>query len=271
MLGLSLILILLPLYDNLNYQYQITKNCANQPWVVQAWTGSEYKSYVIKPFGSESKCPTMSEVLGSVLAPKFDLPVPEPALFKITNDFINTIPIPLRYPFLNIETDIVFGCELIQGSYRFDPTMKKGQLSRMIDIDTSFAFDQLICNGDRTNYKPNILLLGDYAYIIDHEKGFNITNKSIRYVKNQNLATQFAPYHIFHSYLANSITKTKRGYFIDFESQLRQIDFRFLDAYLGQLTELNVPIIEKKILYDYFSEIQTNSNDYLNLLRGTIL
>jgi len=67
---------------------------------------------------------------------------------------------------------VKFGSELITPHNPFYASLGKEIIESKIEIDSLFAFDNLIRNRDRNNYKPNLLLSRDSAYLLAHELGF---------------------------------------------------------------------------------------------------
>ncbi|RFM31064.1 HipA family kinase [Chitinophaga silvisoli] len=190
---------MLPIYPAVSYIRIISQGGRTKPWLVLVNTPNGIKPYVVKMFRSDEleREPVLNEILGNVLAKEFDLPVPEAALIEMDENFRMSIKDPTALEILDlVDERPKFGSSLIEGNYLFNTSFKKNQTSRMIEIDTLFAFDVLIRNKDRNSFKPNLLVTGNSAILIDHELGFEINENTINQLDALHINNQAFKYHI---------------------------------------------------------------------------
>ena len=169
-----------------------------------------------------------------------------------------------------IDERIKFGTSLIQGNYLFNPAFTKTQAAKMIELDTLFAFDNLIRNRDRNKRKPNLLVKGKSAYLIDHELGFEIEKNTIDDYHNGIWDASYYKYHIFWDYLKRSRNETKLHYFNTFNEYLRMLNLNSLDSHFQQLNEYGYSTVRHKIIKDYLADMKKNSSNFVNLLKKII-
>ena len=145
---------------------------STRPWAVYV-SDSEGKllRFVVKVFKDEPfqiQPYVMNEVLGTVIAGMFDLSTPKAAFVEFTEDFIQTLPPQQLEQLGRSPLGVKFGCELLDSSYQYSPSLAKRYLE-VYDIESIYAFDNLILNRDRNARKPNLLLHPQQSYLIDHE------------------------------------------------------------------------------------------------------
>jgi hypothetical protein len=169
---------MLPIYKAIAFNKVMKLGGRTQPWSVLVETENGVQPYVVKMFRSDEvdvRDPVTKEVLGNLLARQFDLPVPEAALIEMDENFRMTIKDDEAQSVYELADErIKFGTALIEGNYLFNPAFTKVQAARMVELDTLFAYDVFIRNRDRTALKPNLLVKGKSAFLIDHELGFEI-------------------------------------------------------------------------------------------------
>ncbi|HXB92281.1 MAG TPA: HipA family kinase [Puia sp.] len=267
---------MLPIYNAISFQRVLEKGGRTKPWLVLVNTGTSVQPYVVKLFETaliEEKDSVTSEVLGNILAREFDLHVPDAALINMGNsDFTKTIQDPALLKILDEKDNrLKFGSSLLDGFYRFDASsVSLAEAKRMIEIDTLFAFDNLIRNPDRNNLKPNLLVKSDQAFLIDHELGFEITDTSIHELKSWQWKERFFRYHIFYNYLKNSPQAIKKDYFDEFGELLVRLNVKFLEPYFEQLANLGFSRKNGEVIRRYLSEMKQNSTKFVSLLKGLI-
>ena len=139
---------MLPEYQAIAFDKIIEKGGRTNPWLVLVDTGSGIKPYVAKMFTTdliENRDSVTNEVLGNILAKAFDLPVPEAALIHMGESFRQKISSPEAQIAYDLADErIKFGSALIEGNYLFNSAFTKVQAGKMVDLDTLFAFDNLI-------------------------------------------------------------------------------------------------------------------------------
>lgn len=112
------------------------------------------------------------EVVSACLARDLNLPVPEPVLIDVTDEFIEIIPnVMPRNKIIN-SSRVVFGSKFAGKqftSWISGSTITDGMLSAAASI---FVFDSIIQNIDRRDSNPNCLFRGNEFRIFDHELAF---------------------------------------------------------------------------------------------------
>lgn len=216
---------MLPIYDEINFIDILDKGGRNKPWLVKVNVGDAYENYVIKIFDEDPEnFWTASEVYGSILAKEFDLPTPDIALFEVTPETIMTFPGELQMYLEDKGSGIKFGNLFMEGSLQFDPTSSRqiGIVKNRIEMDTLYAFDQLINNIDRNSNRPNILIRQDEIMLIDHELAFNELNEDRQtQILGGNTIGNNYQHHIFYYMLRSASGRSKQDFFSTFQELLR--------------------------------------------------
>jgi len=99
-----------------------------------------------------------AECLGYLLAPEFDVVVSQPALIRITDDFVHAVNPVLRSEGLSLKAGIGFGSEYLGSGLvpvSADMTLDAEQLSAAFNL---YCYDLLIQNPDRLERNPNCLV-----------------------------------------------------------------------------------------------------------------
>ncbi|MCG8319512.1 MAG: hypothetical protein MI921_08435 [Cytophagales bacterium] len=262
---------MLPIYDQLTFQEIIEKGGRTKPWIIKVNTPRGLKNYVVKLFNEEEveKNAISNEVFGSILARQFELNVPEPALFIFNDDFIKTLDDKCWQIVEERHKGVKFGCELLEGALLFDPKMRKNVANKIVDIDTIFAFDNLINNSDRNNHKPNLLVHHNEGYLIDHELGFSSKQKNFSNLDEWN-PSERNKWHIFYNYLKRSRVKTKKKYFQTFVEYLRVLNITILDTYAAQLLDNDLQINNYNSIIKFLGQVKSNPTRFVNLLKNII-
>jgi hypothetical protein len=266
---------LLPVYKAISFKGIIQKGGRTKPWIVLVQTNNGLEPYVVKLFEPgliNYKDSVANEVLGNVLASEFNLSVPKAALIDMDDDFIDSIR---NFEAIDVlhstDTRIKFGSELLEGAFQFNhTTFDISEIKKLVEIDTVFAFDNLIRNSDRNRGRSNILIKRPTSYLIDHEMSFEITDKSFDETYNYRWDTKFYSQHIFIDYLKDSILRHKKEYFGEFEECLRTLNVKRLMPYYSQLTELGYSGAKHPLITDYLVKMKENSTNFVNILRAAI-
>ena len=272
------ILSLLPVYKAISFNKVITKGGRTEPWVIIVNAGNTLKPYVVKLFETgliELRDSVANEVIGNILAKEFNLPVPKAALIDLDEDFVRTLRNPELIQILE-ERDyrLKFGSELLEGYFNFDyKAYNLNDVRKIIDIDSVYAFDNLIRNRDRNGQlKPNILIKSTEAFLIDHELGFeNITADIVKKMNNWEWDKSFCNYHIFYNFLKNSPTKIKREYFHEFGEYLKYLNISQLDSYFAQLIGYGFSGNKHTLIRSHFAEMKQKSSNFTSVMMSTIL
>jgi len=265
---------MLPVYRAISFNGIIEKGGRTKPWSVLVQTPQGVKPYVVKMFSDQlvhNRDSVTNEVLGYALAKEFDLPVPQAALVEMDMDFQITInSADAQQAFDHADDRVKFATELIEGNYLFNPAFKKYQAAKMIELDMLYGFDNLICNPDRGDGRPNLLVKSKSAWLIDHEQAFMIDDNIITDFHAGHWDKRFSQYHIFRNYLRNSRKATKKEYFNTFGEYLRTMNVNNLHPYFQQLSNQGFSTDRHLLIKKWLREAKQNSFKFVTLLRGFI-
>ena len=149
------------------------------------------------------------ELLGAWMAMEMDLPIIEPVLINISEDFTKTILGKQGYQSALKSIGLNFGSRYQEGLSMLvrSPSLISNQLEPIaLDI---FAFDQFISNGDRSHkpeQKPNVLSDGNRYLLLDHELAFSFVSL-LPFLRNKTpwlpgaMEREMIEGHIFYPYL----------------------------------------------------------------------
>jgi hypothetical protein len=136
-------------------------------------------------------------------------------------------------------------------------------------MDTLYAFDNLIRNCDRGQYKTNLLLGATDAYLIDHELTLSDSD-----IVNINLITlqledKFTKYHLFYPYLKNARWQNKQNFFNEFSFYLNSLNINKLTPYFRQL--LNEGFIDySQPVCNWLEQVKQNGVIFVNHIKGSL-
>ena len=149
---------MLPIFDAISLQSILTEGGRTQPWIIYVKVNNSREPYVVKLFTTDEVDNTDAlahEVFCSVLANEFDLSVPEAALIRFNNRFIQTLPSKVGDLLYTRDNRLKFGCKYKPNAILLKKNLPNNQLNKiLIDIDTIYAFDNLINNKEEAFTKP---------------------------------------------------------------------------------------------------------------------
>lgn len=126
----------------------------------------------------ESSIESLSnEMLGAMLASDLGLPVPEPLLVFIEDDFIASIPVEDVRSRLQASSRVAFAASDLGKQWRrwqASDRVKQAQYGAALAV---LAFDAFVGNCDRSPRNPNLMVKGDDWRLIDHEAAFSFRLK----------------------------------------------------------------------------------------------
>ncbi|RZK33676.1 MAG: hypothetical protein EOO61_14910 [Hymenobacter sp.] len=263
---------MLPIYQATAYM-GVLPGGSTKPWAVYVLGEAGLPvPFVVKTFRDEPLKPqpyVANEVFGSVLAGLFDLPVPKAAFIEFTQDFLNTLGPQQLSQLGKSEPGLKFGCEYIETPFQYSPSLARRVIAGY-DIETIYAFDNLILNRDRRLIKPNLLLLPQEAYLIDHELtmlGSDLAKSMLGEGKWIYLYKQ----HLFYKYLKSRGIEAASRSFQSFGGYLQEVNFDELVPYYHQLVELGFDTSHFDSLYQYLCYQNANSDQFEEILRRTLL
>tara|TARA_R110001592_G_scaffold107223_2_gene300338 strand:+ start:247 stop:1062 length:816 start_codon:yes stop_codon:yes gene_type:complete len=150
---------------------------ANQPILI---SGTEEKSgitddYVVKLNSSERMDETacLRELLACFMAMEMEIPIVEPVITNIEDEFISTLKGKDCYERVRKSKGINFATRFIKNGYQTLLPSNSLNTEQLEFAKNIFWFDLLIQNPDRTNTKPNMLTNGKEIVILDHELAYS--------------------------------------------------------------------------------------------------
>ena len=223
-----------------SYLGPIRSGGSTKPWLVQVNDQVSLVPYVVKLFKnaySRQAYPLAKEVYGNVLAGEFDLLVPDCALIRFGDQFINDLPEREALRLREIADGLKFGSVEIPDVLIMDIRQQRSLLKNY-SIGTIFAFDNLVWNLDRggARNKPNVLIDDDTLILIDHEHIFPFANDTLApnaYVMPSfERGSWYYPYdkHLFYPLLRRMSAAEKTSVFDTFQYFLENLSLASLDA-----------------------------------------
>ncbi len=236
-----------------------------KPWVIIAKTPNGLKPFVVKLFTShqvDSASSVTNEVVCNALAKEFDFSPPEMAFIDIPEDLVMAKSAVFQIQFSTADPRLKFATAQIQNVKQAIPELSKKFYTKRIDMDTLFAFDNLIRNADRGQSKTNLLVGAKKLHPIDHEMALKQDDISVN-INNLNIDEKFTKYHLFYPPLKKAWKKTKIQYFDDFSEYLRILNLNRLESYYNSLTNEGFAP-NKALINNWLSQIQQNSPIFVN-------
>ncbi len=112
------------------------------------------------------------EVIGACLAADLGLPVPEPFIVELSEDFIASVTDKEHQAKMRTSNSVCFGSALI---LHFHVWISGDFISESMlpNAAAIFGFDGIVQNPDRGDERPNLMVRGDEFRLIDHEMAFS--------------------------------------------------------------------------------------------------
>jgi hypothetical protein len=262
---------MLPIYQAINFK-TILEGGSTKPWLVLVSKNQLPERFVVKLYKSEyvtRHFTIAKDVYSSVLASEFGIRTPLPALIELNNIFKEKLPIKVKQHLTGKHSGITFGTQMIHPAFPYQEEMPRQHIWKY-DIETIYAFDNLIKNGDRRIGKPNLLMKSREMYVIDHEHAFAVNAKTLEHFE-QNTWVYWKDRHIFYKYLRDRGVESKRRFFGNFLQLLMGIDMDVLDPYHEQLVALGLD--DEANYYqikEYLCYMQRNAEKLVQLLIGEL-
>lgn len=137
--------------------------------------GNSYELVVKYSIGChEREKSLILESIAAMLAADLGLPVPEPFVVSIDDDFISALTDQDVIERLRQSNKLAFGSKIVPNGFSIWPTGQKIPDHLAECAAEIYVFDALIINSDRRPLNPNCLFSGDELAIIDHELTFGI-------------------------------------------------------------------------------------------------
>ncbi len=209
------------------------------------------------------------EVLSSILAREFDLLVPDPCLVKIDKKKFEGQSRIIDAKLKDSDGRLKFGCNYISPNYPYSDVLTNRYLSNC-DIETIYAFDCLILNGDRRSGKPNMIFTKNRSIaLIDHEKTFYGNELRFNTIKEGRLSCDFKN-HVFYPRL--KVAQGRPAPDLEtFRLYLSRINLNDFKTCYQQLLENGHEADNFDAIMDYLCYAKDNSDKYTDLIRATLL
>lgn len=204
-----------------------------------------------------------------MLADDFELNAPQCVLIDISEDLVSRLSSELQLQYSLADFRLKFATQYIDSVSSAIKGLDSGFYKERISMDTLFAFDNLIRNGDRGQFKTNLLFKNKEAFLIDHEMTLNPKD-----IVNINLITLqlediFTKYHLFFGNLKNAKSKTKINFFKDFKDNLDMLSINKFTPYYTQLRNAGFNDYSQPI-NTWLNNVKQNSIIFVNKLKGAI-
>jgi hypothetical protein len=263
---------MLPVYDAIQLVKIIDEDVGhNKPWVVLANTTEGIQSFIVKLFDFNSDHLNhfiTKEVLGSVLASEFDFSTPKCALINLSNEIAVLCKNEADFQQYERTNNIPqFATVMCEGVSLAKHNLPKHTYTKKINLDSLYAFDNLIRNHDRSIRKPNLLLSKEEAILIDHE--FSFDSIDIEDINDLSLLDRFTKYHFFYNHLTRAKKNTKSNYFDEFTFYLNNLNLNVLTVYFNQLEQLGYDTNRVAIM-NWLTLLKNNLPIFVNKLKGSL-
>lgn len=156
-----------------------------------------------------------------------------------------------------------------EGSFLFAPQIPIDKANEIIPTDTLYAFDYFICNRDRTQRKPNLLIKEGQGVLIDHEMALEINEQTISNFNERKWDNRYK-YHLFHSALKNNVPTEKNDYFNEFEFYLQSLNINKYNEIFQQLKELGFTDLKENLIKEYLTLVIRNPKKFITILKDSI-
>lgn len=262
----------LPIYYATSFNGIILKGGHSKPWVVSVSTKNGLKPFVVKLYRTidiAARNKMAAEIFGCLLAKEFDLQTPEPAIIEFTEEFRMTLSRESEEILSLLDERAKFGTEYYEGSFLFAPQIPIDKANEIIPTDTLYAFDYFICNRDRTQRKPNLLIKEGQGILIDHEMALEINEQTISNFNERKWDNRYK-YHLFHSALKNNAPTEKNDYFNEFEFYLQSLNINKYDEIFQQLKELGFTDLKENLIKEYLTLVIRNPKKFITILKDSI-
>lgn len=266
--------LLLPVYPAIALLTNHLHGGTSRPWGVTVLTEKGPETYVLKLFSQKDtdQLPYLNkEMFASVIAQELDIPVPEPALIKITKDFIDSLTREEDQKRLqSFNQSIFFGCKYYKGYSILGAGLDQKRFAN-IHQETVFAFDVLIRNFDRRKDKPNLIISGTDCRCIDHDRSLDIQKTFSEYLAADLWAmfsVQGENAHLFHKFLKKKNQGLTGGKvdFMEFKEVFRSFHTRNLDKAVETLHENGIFTDDYYLIKEYLQEVIGNKTAFYKLL-----
>ncbi|MBV5280874.1 MAG: hypothetical protein JZU53_00425 [Paludibacter sp.] len=259
----------LPIYEAIGFQQILDRGGHSKPWIVLVNMKGSPRPYVVKLYKTidiEARNKMTAEVLGNVLASEFGLYAPPAAIINFSEAFRMQLNNECEELLVELDDRPKFGTEFIESSFLYNQGFSRKETLDLIDPPLLYAFDYFICNRDRNQHKPNLLVKQNDAILIDHEMALEIYEETITNF-TQTLWDSRYQHHLFYNFITKY--RDKSNLFDEFLLYLHDINFRKLESYFNQLEELGFST-QREIILRYWQLIQNNSSIFANILETSI-
>ena len=145
----------------------------------------------------------------------------------------------------------------------------KKYFTKRINLDTLYAFDNLIRNRDRGHPKMNLLMRPKEAFLIDHELALQRKDIVDIEINTLKIEDSFTKYHLAYPYLKRLRGLNKQQVFNDFLEYLRLLNINRLTPYFDELVKEGYPDYSQPI-FNWLTHIKQNSTTFVNKLKGSL-
>jgi hypothetical protein len=264
---------MLPVYEAIEIRSKISKNVGHtEPWVVLANTPNGVKVFVAKLYTKnqiEQNFSVTNEIVCNILATQFDLKVPDPAFIEIPESLVYEKQLDFQIQFSAADPRLKFATEMISNVNSARDKIPKPYYSKRTQLDTLYAFDNLIRNADRGQQKTNLLLGDKNAFLIDHEYALKYNDISGINWADFKIDKKFTQSHLLHTHLKRARKHSKLAYFDEFQEYLRMLNVNQLGPYFNQLTAQGF-LSQSRQINSWLNQVKQNSTTFVNCLKESL-
>lgn len=264
---------MLPIYEAIEIKEIIPERVGRtRPWIVVAKTPNGLEQFVVKMFTPQEvnvQGSLQSEVICNFLATHFDLKVPEAALIEIPDQITMVLTPEEQQQYLRTDPRLKFGTRLLSNALAALPELGKRYYTKRIQIDSLYAFDNLIRNADRGQQKTNLLVSAKDAFLIDHELALKTKELADITIDDYLPEPEYTEHHLFHHFLKRTRKAGKMEFFNEFHENLTHLPINRLQQHFRRLDSLGFSV-ESDTINKWFSEVNAKSAKFVTLLRKSI-
>lgn len=264
---------MLPIYEAIEIKEIIHERVGRtRPWIVVAKTPKGLEQFVVKMFTPQQvnvQGSLQSEVICNFLATHFDLKVPEAALIEIPDQITMGLKPEEQQQYLRTDPRLKFGTRLLSNAPAALPELEKRYYTKRIQIDSLYAFDNLIRNADRGQQKTNLLVSNKDAFLIDHELALKTNELANITIDTYITEPKYTEHHLFHRFLKKTRKAGKRDFFNEFQENLMHLPIKTLQLHLNKLAHQGFSV-DPVTINNWVSGVKAKSAKFVTLLRESV-
>lgn len=249
------------------------------PWFVYLLDNGIEVPYIVKLFTDKAtfqQYPVYKEVIACEIACQLNISTPNYALANFSSDFIDSALGDKERDILKTKHNgLKFASCFQKGMMPFSIGVENNIIS-INDVASVFAFDCLMFNGDRVERKPNILFDDEGYMAIDHEQTIpfidntiDFYNKIMERFRNRNILYKYSS-HLFFNYLRGLSTAKKKGLFLNFQSDLSNIDIEHIVTIITNLSNNGISCDHSFRFIEYLRFVKKEAQTFCEIILSVL-